>query len=254
MESRPFQQYASAYDVLYKDKDYDAECRYIEQVISKHSKIPVTSILDLGCGTAGHLIPLLKRGYEGCGVDLSPEMLEQAKQKASQAGVALRLEAGDISSVSLGSKFDLVICMFAVLSYQITNQQLQGVFHVVREHLKPGGLFICDFWYGPEVLRDPPEAREKRVQEGDVEVRRKAAPRMDLQANTVEVNYDVEIYRAGRLESQAKESHQMRYFFIPELRMVSEQAGLQFSLVSECCELDHPIQEGSWTISAVFQG
>ena len=51
-----FDRYARFYDVLYRDKDYAAECRYLERIFDRHSPRRVRSVLDLGCGTGGHAL------------------------------------------------------------------------------------------------------------------------------------------------------------------------------------------------------
>ena len=46
------------------------------------------------------------------------------------------------------------------------------------KHLKPNGVFIFDFWYGPGVLTDPPVVRLKRLENEEIEVLRIAEPVM----------------------------------------------------------------------------
>jgi len=137
---------------LYKDKDYEAECDFLEQIFSRCAKYPIRTILDLGCGTGGHALPLARRGYEVTGVDLSEHMLERARQKAAEAGLAISFHQGDIRILDLGCTFDVVVAMFAVISYQTSNEDLAAAFRSARRHLKPGGLFVFDCWFGPAVL------------------------------------------------------------------------------------------------------
>jgi len=104
-----FEEYAEYYDILYQDKDYEAECDFLEQIFARYAQHPVRTILDLGCGTGGHALPLARRGYEVTGVDLSEHMLERARQKAAEAGLAISFHQGDIRSLNLGCTFDAVI-------------------------------------------------------------------------------------------------------------------------------------------------
>ena len=79
--------YASAYDSMYADKDYERECDVIEEAFRRFANGFVRSVLDLGAGTGNHALPLAGRGYEVAGVDLSGEMVEIARGKARDAGV-----------------------------------------------------------------------------------------------------------------------------------------------------------------------
>ena len=101
--------YAAAYDDLYHDKDYPAECDLIERVFDTYAAGRVRRVLDLGCGTGGHAVVLAERQYEVVGVDRSPEMLDRARARASSA----RFELGQIASVDLGETFDAALMMFA---------------------------------------------------------------------------------------------------------------------------------------------
>ena len=78
-----FGDYAQFYDSLYQEKDYDIECDFLEKIFTHYAQSPIVSILDLGCGTGGHAIPMAHRGYQVTGVDLSKEMLAQARQKSA---------------------------------------------------------------------------------------------------------------------------------------------------------------------------
>jgi len=53
-----FNAYASSYDGLYRDKDYEAECDFLEQIFARYARAPIRTILDLGCGTGGHALAL----------------------------------------------------------------------------------------------------------------------------------------------------------------------------------------------------
>jgi SAM-dependent methyltransferase len=160
-----FNEYANFYDSLYEDKDYLAECNFIEGILKEFSNRPMNKFLDLGCGTGGHSIPLAERGYRLTGVDISEEMLKEAEQKSNRLGVDVEFLSGDIRSLDLEISFDAVFAMFAVISYQPTNDDLIAAFRTARRHLEQDGLFIFDTWYGPSVLTIRPAEREKTVED-----------------------------------------------------------------------------------------
>ena len=134
---------------------------------------------------------------------------------------------GDVRTVRLDKTFDVVVSLFHVMSYQTRNQDLQAALTTIREHLKPGGLFVFDCWYGPAVLSDPPTVRIKRLEDDDTQVTRLAEPVMHPNENLVDVNYQVFIKdkRTGAVD-ELRETHTTRYFFGPELHHFCELAGL----------------------------
>ena len=93
--------YAHAYDLLYLDKDYTAECDFIENIFHRYGDKPISRVLDLGCGTGNHAFPLASRGYEVVGIERSESMLAQASNKLAHASTKLKLSyrAGDIDVV-----------------------------------------------------------------------------------------------------------------------------------------------------------
>jgi len=72
---KSFTKYSKYYDLLYHDKDYSQECDFIEQILRSYTLEPVKTILDGGCGTGGHAIPLANKGYEITGIDASEAMV-----------------------------------------------------------------------------------------------------------------------------------------------------------------------------------
>jgi 2-polyprenyl-3-methyl-5-hydroxy-6-metoxy-1,4-benzoquinol methylase len=68
-------------------------------------------IADLGCGTGSLAVLLAESGYDVTGIDLSEAMLAAARSKASEAGVEVRLAAGDAANPALArGGFDAVLC------------------------------------------------------------------------------------------------------------------------------------------------
>ncbi len=216
-----FNHYAAYYDLLYRDKDYVGEAAFVAALLKKHAPA-ARRILELGCGTGRHAILLAERGYEVCGIDQSPGMLSSAGQRlaALPPDIATRLQfrEGDLRSVRVPEKFDAVISLFHVISYQTSNDDLDAAFATARAHLAPGGVFLFDVWYGPAVLTDRPAVRVKRLEDERIRVTRIAEPTLHPNQNRVDVHYDIQVEdrATGRVEVR-RELHPMRYFFKPEL-------------------------------------
>ncbi len=216
-----FGNYAHYYNLLYRDKDYAGEAKFIHQLLQTYA--PNTqSILELGCGTGTHAQLLAKEGYEVHGVDLSTQMLEQASDRFSQLpqelASRLALSHGDIRTIRLNRQFDAIISLFHVFSYKTTNEDLQAAFATAKAHLKPGGVFIFDCWYGPAVLSDRPTTRIKRLEDEAITITRIAEPVMHPNQNIVDVNYQAFIKdkNTGAV-AEIQETHRMRYLFKPEI-------------------------------------
>lgn len=232
-----FGAYSRYYNLLYKDKDYTGEAEYIHSLVQKYHPGTKT-LLDLGCGTGRHDILLAARGYEVTGVDMSEEMLAVARSNANLSTLnsqpsSISFQQGDIRSARLGRKFDVVISLFHVMSYQVTNSDLLAAFATAREHLEPGGIFIFDCWYGPAVLTDRPAVRVKRLEDEAISVTRIAEPVMHPNENLVDVNYHVFVRdkASGEVE-ELRETHKMRYLFRPEVELFLQQTGMPIIEVS----------------------
>lgn len=226
-----FAGYSRYYDLLYRDKDYNAEALYISQLIKTHAP-EATSIMEIGCGTGAHAAELAAMGYSVDGVDMSAGMLEAAdvrsRDLAPDIQSKLCFTQGDARSVRLGRKFDVVISLFHVMSYQTSNEDLAAAFQTAKDHLEPGGIFVFDCWYGPAVLRQWPATTRKHLSDDDTTVDRIAEPLIHPNRNVVDVNYTVTVTdrKTGTVE-ELRETHYMRYLFTPEIEMALAAAGMK---------------------------
>ena len=225
-----FQKYAEYYDLLYKDKDYQQESNFVVQLLREHAP-QAQNLLELGCGTGRHAEHLIQAGYQVCGIERSPEMLSIARQRQQQlspdAQAAFSIREGDLRTVRLEQKFDAVLALFHVISYQTLNEDLEAAFTTVQKHLKPDGIFLFDVWYGPAVLTNLPTVRVKRIESETIQVTRIADPVMYPNENLVDVNYHVFIRdKQNETVEELKETHTMRYLFKPEIDYLLKHAKL----------------------------
>jgi SAM-dependent methyltransferase len=232
-----FKNYARYYDLLYQDKNYAQEAEFIHQLIQDYAP-KANQLLELGCGTGSHALLLAKQGYSIHGVDFSPEMLQQACDRVSklppELSSRLSFTAGDIRSVRLNQTFDVVLSLFHVISYQVSNEDLQSAFETVRAHLRPGGIFIFDVWYGPAVLTNYPTVRIKRLEDDEIKVARIAEPTVFPNENIVDVNYQILIQEVNSSASEEiHETHRMRYLFKTEIELILQQYEMKLLICRE---------------------
>ncbi len=222
--------YSELYDLLYQDKEYLKEAIYIEELIAQFST-QSKDILELGCGTCKHAEILARRNnYNIHGVDLSPAMIEMAKNRiiTNQLEKNLSVTCADITSYRCEKKFDVVLSLFHVISYQTSNEQIIATFQNVANHLQNDGLFIFDFWYGPAVLTDRPTVRKKIIENDRIKVERKSEPTMNFSDSTVDVYFTNQIFnKIDNKMIEQKEHHKMRYFFQSEIKHYLSLAGIK---------------------------
>ncbi|MBW2036493.1 MAG: class I SAM-dependent methyltransferase [Deltaproteobacteria bacterium] len=245
-----FGEYSVYYDLLYKDKDYGKECDYLEYLWTQYSDIPVKSVLDLGCGTGRHSIDLTQRGFDVLGIDRSEKMLAQAVKGAEAKGLKIDFRKGDIAGFEGKKTFDSAISMFAVIGYLTSNGELLSAFKTIRRHLKKGALFIFDVWYGPAVLNQKPSERLRIAGDGAGKIYRFACPKINALKNTVRVDYV--ILKQGATE-EVRESHIMRYFFIPELKLIAKMCDFEFIKALSFLSKKAPPSLSSWNMTCIFK-
>lgn len=83
----------------------------VDFIISEINQDKNYKILDIGCGTGRHAVELAKRGYNVTGIDLSPSMIEKAKENANKSNVKIDFSVADARDPHFDSEFDLVIML-----------------------------------------------------------------------------------------------------------------------------------------------
>lgn len=219
-----FKLYSQYYDLLYKDKDYQAETDYLVELISRFESSGKT-ILELGSGTGKHANLLAQKDYTVIGLERSAEMVAIACQSKNDK---VDFEIADITNFDLQRSFDIALSLFHVVSYLTDNESLISTFEHVHQHLNNKGLFIFDVWHSSAVHFQVPEERTKLLESKHVKVKRKAAPIIYPELNVVEVNYHVTIsdLNTGAIQS-FKEKHPMRHFSRPEIELLAHATGFE---------------------------
>ena len=148
-------EFAGFYDQIMGDRSPDVA--RVQSCITRFHPA-ARSLLELGCGT-GAMLAGLAPELTVTGVDRSPEMLAIAAKNVPSA----RLVQADMTTFSLGTRFDVVICVFDTLNHVPSLTGWRAVFERAHEHLNDGGLFFFDvnttgrlrrLWRGPPFASD----------------------------------------------------------------------------------------------------
>lgn len=104
---------------------------------------PGMRVLDVACGTGNTAIPAARAGAEVTGIDIAPNLIEQAKARAGAEGVDAVFEVGDAEELPYeDASFDVVITMFGAMFAprpDVTAAELTRV-------CKAGGLIAMANW------------------------------------------------------------------------------------------------------------
>lgn len=121
-------------------------------------------VLELGCGTGRILVPLVRAGFQVCGIDNDPAMLEFLRGNLTQAEAKLvTLVEADMASFKLEERFPLAILpcnTFSTLEPATRQATLANVF----AHLRSGGIFAVSM-PNPVLLEELPRRSEEEVEE-----------------------------------------------------------------------------------------
>lgn len=123
----------------------------VEQVIARAGLAPGHQVLDLGTGTGSVALraaPLVVPGGEVLGVDISPEMLAVAGQRAAEAGLAhMRFQEGRAEAIPApDATFHVVLASLSLMYAVDRAAAAQETARVLR----PGGRLVAAVWAGPE--------------------------------------------------------------------------------------------------------
>ncbi len=132
---------APIYDEFNAANDYEMWFGLLLPELEKRGLGKAGRLLDAGCGTGRAFAPMLRRGWKIQGCDLSPGMIEEARQKF---GDAVPLAVADLAELPTFGEFDLVWALNDVVNYLTEDGDLVRALEGMRSNLAPGGLMLFD--------------------------------------------------------------------------------------------------------------
>ncbi len=133
---------AECYDALNSHIDYESFSDFLSREIRAGGITDGSIVLDLACGTGNITLPLLHRGYDMIGVDLSGDMLNVARRKKDGEKVLWLCQ--DMRSFELYGTVGAIVCCLDSINYLTSRQGLNKCFSLVHNYLDPDGIFIFD--------------------------------------------------------------------------------------------------------------
>ncbi|HOT00136.1 MAG TPA: class I SAM-dependent methyltransferase [Acidobacteriota bacterium] len=106
----------------------------------------VQTVLDCACGTGRHVIALSQWGYQACGSDQSPRMIEAARANARAAGVAADFRTASFTGLDAAfgpaAAFDAVLCIGNSLTLAPSDDDVAAAWRAMHRVLRPGGIAV----------------------------------------------------------------------------------------------------------------
>jgi SAM-dependent methyltransferase len=204
---------------------------------AEHDLSEIHHIVDVACGTGVAAAKFAAAGYRVTGVDRSPQMLAQARQRAAEAGPQkITLLEADMRDFALDEPGDLVTCMYDSLNYLLEEADLLAAFRCAATALRDGGLYIFDMntvfglaegWGSRDFIRWDSD---------DCFIVGRTCWNYERLINTLTLHGFV---RHGELWERFAEAHVQRGYPVATTRALLEQAGLA---VLDTC---NPFAEGT---------
>lgn len=152
----------------------ESDAEDLINLIINNIPLPKSSeVLDLACGTGRHCILLAKKGFKVSAVDLSKNMLSEARNTAEKENLKINFIQSDLRNFTHSGKFDLIVNLFTSFGYFENDKENFQIFKTAYEHLKSGGYFIIDFFNKYYVEQNLIEESHDEIDNGEIIQKRK---------------------------------------------------------------------------------
>lgn len=207
------------YLIVYKHRDDAGAYREVRAMSAWLGLPKGAAVLDLCCGTGRHALALADFGYKVTGMDLSEDLLAEARRKDTEGCV--RLIRGDMRNVPLAESFDAVVNLFTSFGYFDEDADNLRVLTEIRRLLRPGGRWLVDYLNPGYVVRHLVPYSER--QDGDVRI----AERRRIEGGFVRK----EIALTGPEGRRRHYREQVRLYDLDDFKAMFEKAGLKLQQV-----------------------
>jgi len=236
--------YSEYYDSLYVNKDYKKEFFVINKLIKKYLKKP-KNLLDIGCGTGKYSSLLTKMKLKVVGLDKSSFMIQEAKKKF-KTNKNLSFIQSDLKNFKTKEKFDVVSALFHILSYQITNADVDKFFKTSHRILNLNGIFVFDFWFKPGVLNLKQPNKFRKVTASESSIIRLTTSNWYKKLDRIDDVHEMLILdKKKTLRKNFTETHKMKYFDISFIKQKLKKNKFKFLSCVDIANNKYPT-ENSW--------
>ena len=221
-DKSPYSVIAKGYDLIMSHVDYEYWAEYTDQLLWQFHPQPV-SLRELGCGTGTFAISLQPLGpYQYTATDISPSMVEIARQKASQEEVDITFDIEDFSSFSVKEPHDVIILLYDGLNYLLEEERVLSLFQCCLKALKPEGVFFFDQSTPANSINNEEYFSDEGKMDGFSYVRKSEYDRSTcLHTTTFEIKTDQDTFF---------EKHIQKAYSLDTIKSLLEKAGFNIEM------------------------
>jgi SAM-dependent methyltransferase len=224
---------ASYYDAIYADiVDYRSNELLLEKIFARHMTERPKSIIDLACGTGNYTFLFADRGFETTGVDLSDEMLQAARAKASGRTNPQFLRM-DMRKLELESSYDVATALFGGFGYLLSDLEVGAFLAGIGDHLNRDGLLVFEFWQNSAVLPGATGPSGQKswdvADDANRSIVRLSLSKYDSHTNLLDVRFDFYVLdrKTSKLIDRFSETHLVRTYIISQMRDILGRNGFK---------------------------
>ena len=199
-------------------------------------------VVELGCGTGSFTQVMKNLGYDIMGIDMSPEMLNLARQKSADAGLDIMYLEQDMRELDLYCTAGTIVSVCDSVNYVLEDEEIIETFRLVNNFLYPGGVFIFDFntlFKYRDVIGDTTIAENR----DDCSFIWDNYYDDDSHINEYDLTIFAKVDSEKELFARSVETHYQRGYTLDEMKGFVEAAGLSFVTAIDADTHEEPSED-----------
>jgi SAM-dependent methyltransferase len=217
---------ALLHDAFWADEGEPVELAMLDELLRGH---PGAS-LEIGCGSGRLLLPLLQKGHDVEGLELSREMLDLCRKASEPIELSPILHEGDMTVFDPGKTYHSAL--LPAFTFQLAPDPAAALAHFHRLLEKDGLLYLSVFIPMAELDRELPEGEWYEDHRTKLPDGRTAAVhtrhQLDRKNRVLQREHRYELLKAdGSIEAEHLSSQTLRWFTPRQLRGLLEKAGFE---------------------------
>jgi SAM-dependent methyltransferase len=219
---RTYEAMAPVYDDFTAHHDYEGWLTDLLAALEPHG-LQGKRLLDVGCGTGKSFMPMLPRGWQVTGCDVSASMLDLARRKA---GDSISLAVADMRELPKFGDFDLIWALDDAINYLLSTGELESALAGMRKNLAATGLLLFDV--NTILSYRTFFAETEVVERGGMRLVWRGQAATDVSPGSIcESILEVKDEEAGEGGKTSTLTHRQRHFTEAEVLRTLDRAGLE---------------------------